>query len=289
MNQTDSAIEILESISTYASRYDIWLCDIWGVIHNGLTKHQSATRACSKFRDQGGTVIFITNAPRPRESIQTQLQQLDVPDTAYDNIVTSGDVTRHLLLEYSGQSVFHLGPERDRPIFDGLELNLRPLDNADVVLCSGLYDDQSETPEDYAALLQDISKLQLPMICANPDLVVERGQQIVYCAGALAEAYSQLGGNVMYAGKPHSPIYDRALELASNKSRADISRDRVLAIGDGLKTDMAGANNASIDALFVASGVHLKPDQTSSLREDIVDLFAGADFLPIAAQLKLDW
>ncbi len=289
MKQIRTSVEILESVSSFASRYDIWFCDIWGVIHNGLEKNQSAVRACSKFREQGGTVILITNAPRPREAIQTQLQQLDISEATYDNIVTSGDVTRHLLQEYSGQSVFHLGPGRDLPIFDGLDLNLQPLNLADVVLCSGLFDDRTETPDDYVALLHDISERSLPMICANPDLVVERGEQIVYCAGALAQVYIQLGGTVMYAGKPHSPIYDRALELAADKSDRRISRDRVLAIGDGLKTDLAGAKNANIDALFIASGVHLNPSRTSALRQDINDLFSEADHLPIAAQRKLNW
>ena len=284
------AIPVLDSVSCLARRYDAWLVDIWGVMHNGARAFPHAADACRLFRDGGGIVILISNAPRPRETAAEQLRDIGVPDDCYDGIATSGDVTRQLIAEYAGQAVYHLGPQRDLPIFDGLGVRLAGVADSAVVICSGLRDDESETPDDYAGLLAEFLASGLPMICANPDLKVERGERLIYCAGAIAEAYERLGGQVAYAGKPHKPIYDLALAQASAKRGADLPRHRVLAIGDGIRTDIAGAAAQNIDSLFVASAVHVAGGPQAGLDAGVVArLFSGQPARPIAALSQLSW
>lgn len=281
---------VISSISDIAADYDAWFCDIWGVIHNGESAFSSAAVACRAFRERGGTVILITNAPRPADSIARQLDRMGVSEEAWDRIITSGDITRSMLRESGGKSVFHLGPERDKGIFKGVDPVFAGPEEAELVVCSGFYDDDTETPDDYAEMLEGLAKRGLHMICANPDIMVERGSRLVYCAGALAAAYEKLGGSVTYTGKPHSPIYSRAIETASELRGAPVSRDRILAIGDGLKTDMAGAARAGIDALFVASGLHLSGHEPGAADASaIVELFAESDMHPVAAQSGLAW
>lgn len=286
----ETGIPVIPSVSEIAAGYDAWLCDIWGVIHNGESAFAAAAAACRAFRERGGTVILITNAPRPAESVARQLARMGVDERAWDRIVTSGDITRGLLRENRDKSVFHLGPDRDKSIFDGAEPAFAGPEDAELVVCSGLYDDDTETPDDYAGLLEGLAKRKPPMICANPDIMVERGERLVYCAGALADVYEDLGGSVTYTGKPHPPIYERAIEVIAELRGAPVARERILAIGDGLKTDMAGAARAGLDALFVASGLHLSggegaaPDAAA-----IAGLFAQSDMRPVAAQSRLAW
>jgi HAD superfamily hydrolase (TIGR01459 family) len=284
------AIPVLESMSCLARRYDVWLADIWGVMHDGLHPFPRAVEACQVFREGGGLVILISNAPRPRETVAEQLLAVGVPNDCYDGIATSGDVTRMLIAGYAGSIVYHLGPERDLPIFDGLGVRLGRPDEAAVIVCSGLWNDEAETPADYAGLLAELYSLELPMICANPDITVERGERLIYCAGALAEAYAGLGGQVIYAGKPHKPIYDLALALVMAKWGAALPRHRIIAIGDGIRTDIAGAAAQKIDSVFVASGVHVKGGRTASLDSDVVGgLFAHCKARPVAALRQLSW
>ncbi len=199
--------------STLAPAYDVVLCDVWGVVHNSVVAFSDACTALARFRRQGGTVVLITNAPRPAEVVMALLDGLDVPRAAYDAIVSSGDVTRAVIAARAGESAFHVGPARDVPIFDGLA-PLAPLASADYVVCSGLFDDTTETPQDYIALIAAMRERGLTMVCANPDIVVERGDKLVYCAGAIADLYAAAGGNVVYAGKPYRPIYEQALSVA---------------------------------------------------------------------------
>ena len=154
------------------------------------------------------------------------------------------------------KAVFHIGPERDLPIFDGLGLNFVPLEQADYVVCTGLRHDEVETPESYRAELGELRRRRMFMLCGNPDLVVERGEKLIYCAGALADLYGTLGGEVLYAGKPHRPIYDLALERVAALRGAAPARKRVLAIGDSVRTDLNGATDFGIDCLFVTAGIH---------------------------------
>jgi HAD superfamily hydrolase (TIGR01459 family) len=233
------------------------LSDIWGVVHNGLEAFPEACEALHSHRSRGGTVILITNAPRPADSVQRQLRKLGVTDETYDAIVTSGDLTRHYVAGHPGRKVFWLGPERDSSIYRGLDAVLSALEGADYLICTGLLDDETETAEDYRPMMLKARERNLPFICANPDIVVERGDRLIYCAGAIAELYRELGGEVIFYGKPHRPIYERAMELAAEQRQGrTVSRERVLAIGDSVRTDLVGAHGFGIDCLFVTRGIH---------------------------------
>lgn len=290
MSIETSPIPILESIACLARRYDAWLVDIWGVMHNGLSPFPKAVEACRLFREGGGTVILISNAPRPRETVAEQLLEVGVPADCYDGIATSGDVTRTLIASYAGKALFHLGPKRDLPIFDDMNVTLGGVGDSAAVVCSGLYDDETETPDDYAGLLAELLAHGLPMICANPDIKVERGDRLLYCAGAIAEAYERLGGQVIYAGKPYKPVYDLALALVMAKRGSALPLHRVVAIGDGIRTDIAGAAAQKIDSVFIASGVHVAGGRETALDAGtLTQLFAGSKARPVAALTQLSW
>jgi HAD superfamily hydrolase (TIGR01459 family) len=246
-----TAPPILSGLRELADSYDALVCDVWGVVHNGLHAHAASCDALKRFR-RNGPVVLLSNAPRPVRDMKLQLERLGVPDDCYDAIVTSGVAAREDLARQAvaGKlAMFHLGPERDRGIFEGLPIACTEVAQASIVLCTGLFDDEIETPDHYKALLSQLKERDLTMLCANPDIVVQRGGRLVYCAGALAQAYESLGGRVVYYGKPHRPIYD--LTFASLKGRR-----KPLAIGDGLHTDIKGANGVGIDALFIADGIH---------------------------------
>jgi len=280
-----------ERFSTLAGGYDVVLSDVWGVIHNGIASFPEACDALARFRAKGGSVALITNAPRPGQVVVKLLDRLKVPRDCYDAIVSSGDVTRAVMAARPQKAVFHIGPERDLPIFDGLDLRFVPLDEADYVVCTGLFNDEVETPENYRELLTAVRARNLFMLCGNPDLVVERGEQLLYCAGALADLYGTLGGEVLYAGKPHRPIYDLALERIAALRGGPASLKRVLAIGDSVRTDLTGATGFGIDCLFVTAGIHAEelgdrhdPDPAAVNR-----IFADAGLVPKAVTRRLMW
>ena len=281
----------IDRFSTLAPSYDAVLCDVWGVIHNGVAAFPEACNALIRYRDGGGSVLLITNAPRPGSVVLRLLDRLDVPRNAYDDIVSSGDVTRAYIVEHPHKTVFHLGPERDRPIFSDLDVRFAPIEAADYVVCSGLYNDETETPESYRALLEQMRARNLFMLCANPDVVVERGERLIYCAGALADLYGEIGGEVLYAGKPHRPIYTQALARSAALRAKSPPLSRVLAIGDSVRTDLAGATAFGIDCLFVTAGIHAEelgarddPDPTALNR-----IFAAAGIAPKAVMRRLMW
>jgi HAD superfamily hydrolase (TIGR01459 family) len=255
-----TSLRFAEKLRDLVGGVDVLLSDIWGVVHNGLVSFPEACEALHNFRKQGGTVILITNAPRPADSVQRQLRKLGVADETYDAIVSSGDLTRHFVADHPGRKVFWLGPERDNSIYRGLDPVLAPLEQADYIVCTGLLDDETETPEDYRGMMLQARERKLTLICANPDIVVERGDRLIYCAGAIAELYRELGGEVIFYGKPHRPIYERAMQLAAerngNGSGQAPALNRVLAIGDSVRTDLAGAHGFGIDCLFVTRGIH---------------------------------
>jgi HAD superfamily hydrolase (TIGR01459 family) len=268
---------VIAGLNRIVEQYDVILCDLWGVVHNGRRSFPAATDALARFRAGGGTVILITNAPRPNKPIRDQLDHLQVPHAAYDGVVTSGDVTIDLLRARGRAPVYHIGPPRDLSLFAAIDEIApgeapprAPLADAAYVLCTGLFDDTRETPEDYDATLAAMRARDLLMICANPDLVIHRGQELIYCAGAIAERYAGIGGETIFAGKPHAPIYQLALSRAGAARGASVDRSRVLAIGDAMRTDIAGAFAQALDSLFVASGIHR-------------DEFAGASALDAAA------
>lgn len=291
----------LTGLSEWAGRYDAVFCDVWGVVHNGQAYFKDACVALRRFREAGGTVILITNAPRPSPPILEQLDRLGVPRTTYDAMVTSGDVTLAFIDERKGRPLHHIGPERDLTLFEiaadrtGVEPKLVPLEQAEYVVVTGLNDDQSETPEDYRSRLDVMLDRRLDLISANPDLVVHVGDKLIYCAGAIAEAYEQRGGKVLQAGKPFPPIYERALALACKERGTELRRDRVLAIGDAMRTDIAGAAAFGIHSLFITSGIHrdaLHPGAGShpALDEDALRQFlAESPCAPTAAMPQLVW
>jgi HAD superfamily hydrolase (TIGR01459 family) len=283
---TRPAIPIQSSISAAAPDSLAWLVDIWGVLHNGARAFPAACEACRTFRGKGGIVVLISNAPRPFTAVVPHLTSLGVPADTYDTGVTSGDVTRGLLEAWRGRRVLHIGPERDLGIFTGLDVTLAPAERAEAVVCSGFYDDTKETPADYADLFEGLLARRLPMICANPDIKVERGGELVWCAGALAADYQAKGGEVVYAGKPYLPIYQRALGIIDALAGRPVNKDGVLAIGDGLETDLRGAHAAGLPSVFIASAIHAP----GGLSADVLrDLFAARPFAPVAALPALAW
>ena len=252
------SVSQIAGLNEVAHFYDAILCDVWGVLHNGVRSWPGAVEALQAFRRGGGAVVLITNAPRPAGPVVTQLRGLDVPDDAYDAIVTSGDVTRSLIeraARAGDDAVHHIGTDAERSLFAGLDVELVHEDEARIVVCTGLRDDGSEEPDDYAGELTRLAARGLTMICANPDIVVERGHKLAWCAGALARDYRALGGRTLIAGKPHAPIYERAVELLAERA-APPARERILAIGDGMPTDVKGARDNGFPLLYVSSGIH---------------------------------
>jgi HAD superfamily hydrolase (TIGR01459 family) len=246
-----------ERLSALRDRYDIVLCDVWGVIHNGVQSFPEACDALTQWGANVGPVVLISNAPRPSDDVVSQLDGLGVPRAAWSGFVTSGDATRALLAERAPGKVWRIGPDRDAPLYAGFDLDLTgTCENADFIGCSGLYDDETEIPEDYRDRLATAAKRGLTFICANPDRVVQRGDKLIFCAGALADLYESLGGEVIMAGKPFAPIYDLAIAKAQALTGKPVDRSRVLCVGDGVITDVLGAENQKLACLFIAKGIH---------------------------------
>lgn len=280
-------MQLLTSIATLVPSADVWFLDIWGVIHNGRQPFASAVSACIAFRKAGGHVVLVSNSPRPRAGVIRQLTEIGVDPQAYDDVITSGDVSRALIQDAAPGPMLHIGPARDLPLFDGLGISFADASSAQVAVCSGLYDDETETADNYTDVLAQLKARGLPMICANPDIKAERGGKIIYCAGAIAEAYEKTGGVVAYAGKPYAPIYAAALEIAARLNGGAIEKSRVLAIGDGVATDIRGASIAGIRSVFVASGVHVPPGL--ELADAAAKLFANEAIKPVALMAALAW
>ena len=244
-----------------STRFPVWLCDVWGVVHNGQAPIASAIGALEKHRAAGGKVIFITNAPRPMKTIQAFMDRIGVPRGAYDAMVTSGDVTRALMVEHGAHGLFHLGPDEDLPLFEGLAVKRVPVEQAGAVICTGFIDEVNETAKDYLPILHSIKARGLTLICANPDKVVWEGGRLYPCAGAIAEEYETIGGEVLMAGKPFAPIYEAALKLAGGPDKA-----QVLAIGDGPETDIKGAVANGLACVFISGGINTAPGAEAEVR-----------------------
>jgi len=248
--------EPIQGLDEIADRYDVVLSDVWGVIHNGRERFAPACRALSAFAEQRGPVILISNAPRPAADVVPQLDDLGVPRAAWSAMITSGDATRTLLAERAPGPVWAIGPDRDAALYAGLGLELTGPEDAALICITGPYDDETETAEDYRDRFEAILPRRLPLLCANPDIVVQRGDRLIPCAGALARLYADLGGEVRMAGKPHAPIYDLCIAEAESRLGRPVDRRRVLCVGDGIPTDILGANSQDLDVLFVAGGIH---------------------------------
>ncbi len=284
--------KLIDGLSAIAGRYDVLLCDIWGVIHNGREAFPVPCAALARWRVERGPVVLISNSPRPAPEVAVQMDELGVPRTAWSALATSGDATRVLLAERAPGPAFPIGPERVAPLYEGLGLVFSDLEDAAFISCTGPNDDEVETPEDYRAILSRAAELGLEMVCANPDIVVQRGDRLIYCGGALAALYETLGGRAVLAGKPHAPIYELALLEARTLLGGTVDRVRVLAIGDGLATDVAGAAAQGLDCLFIAAGIHgadsLGPD--GRLDASALDhLLAEAGQTAAFAMTELAW
>jgi HAD superfamily hydrolase (TIGR01459 family) len=286
------APHLVTGLAEIADRYDAVLCDVWGVIHNGRESFAAACAALTRFQETRGPVVLISNAPRPSRDVVGQLRALGVPDGAWSGFVTSGDATRYALAERAPGPAWAIGPARDASLYEGTGVAFAETpEEAAFVSATGLFDDEIETPEDFRARLTLCAERGLLMICANPDIVVQRGDKMIYCAGALAALYETLGGQVLMAGKPHAPIYAAAYAEAERLAGRPLSKDKMLAIGDGLPTDVRGAANEGLPVLFIASGIHaadtmtadgrLQPDRLAAL---LTQAGAKADYA--AASLR---
>ncbi len=279
---------VLSGVSAVIDQYELCLCDIWGVVHNGVRPFATACDALARMRAGGVTVVLVSNAPRPRSEIAIQLGKLGVPGDAFDAIVTSGDVARDLIAHRAGQPLYHLGPPRDLPLMAGLDAPRVEAAEAHYVLCTGLFDDETETAESYTEQLADFAHRGLTLICANPDLVVDRGGRIVPCAGSLAVAYEKLGGKAIYAGKPHAPIYDLAIRLGQELRGETIAKPRILAIGDAIRTDIAGAAQYGLASLMCVAGIHA--EEMAGLSEEALEgWFGRQSHRPNYAMPHLAW
>lgn len=286
-----SPLPSISGLSDLSGRYDAVLSDVWGVIHNGVHAFPEAVEALRNFRRDGGRVVLITNAPRPSGPIVDMLDRLDIPRDTYDAIVSSGDVTRTMIGKYRGRAIHHVGPPtEDDALYEGFDLRRTGADEAEVVVVTDL-DTDDDTPEMYRDRARQWLARKLPMICANPDRVVEHGDKIIYCGGALGDLYSAMGGMVHMAGKPYQPIYEEAFRLAERAAGQGISKSRVLAIGDSVRTDAAGAAQFGVDLLFVTGSIHAaeldafgKPDPQA-----IADLIAPSRARTAGYLPRLTW
>jgi HAD superfamily hydrolase (TIGR01459 family) len=258
--------EIIATLAQSGRQYDAVFCDLWGCLHNGKVPFPQAVAALQSYRAKGGVVLLLTNAPRPKASVVAQLNAMGVPRDCWDEVVTSGDAAQYAMLTGAvGRKVYFIGADKDEPFFTQFADDLKdvaareapitrvPLAEAEGIICTGLIDDMTETPDDYRAVLLQGKINRLPMLCANPDIIVDFGDKRLYCAGALAAEYEKLGGTALYFGKPHPPIYDLARRrLAALVDKADPA---ILCIGDGINTDIQGGQSEDLDTLFVTGGI----------------------------------
>lgn len=248
---------ILDSIGDLLADYDVLLCDIWGVLHDGNRAFPAANATLTRFREAGGTVVLVSNAPSPSPALAHVLDSKLVARTAWDVILSSGDLGLAHIRAHGYARVHRIGPAvRDGSFFSTLGLPHTPIEEADAVVCTGLVDDRRERPEDYLDLLQQARTRNLPFVCVNPDLAVHVGDDLLPCAGAIATLYEQMGGHVFWAGKPHPVAYESARRLAEEHRGTEVRMDRILGIGDSVRTDLAAARAAGVDALFITSGIH---------------------------------
>jgi HAD superfamily hydrolase (TIGR01459 family) len=286
------SIPIISGLAGLAPPFDGFLLDLWGVVHNGHSPYPHAADCMRRLRHGGKTVLLLSNAPRTAGPVRTFLDRLGVPRDAYDDILTSGELTRRALAQgtagVAGRRYFRIGPERDWGLLDGLDFALvAEIAAADFVLCTGLFDDERETVADYEALLAEAARRQLPMVCANPDLTVMRGPKTILCAGSVAAAYEKCGGSVRYFGKPHRSAYAACLQ------QLGLAAAQLLAVGDSLRTDIAGATAAGIASVLVAGGIHadewgVRPGARPDAAK-VEAACASAGLRPLAVIAELRW
>lgn len=283
---------IITNAGEILSRYDVLFSDVWGVVHDGHKAFPGASDALSRFRDRGGSVILVSNAPVPKHRVARMLDLRGVPREGWDDIVSSGGIALDHIAQKGYGAVHYIGPrDRDAAFFDSVTARPVPLRDAEAIVCTGLEDDTAETPETYRPILEEARARALPFVCANPDLVVDVGGRLYPCAGALADLYEHMGGEVFWAGKPHLSAYASAHAIARQLRDGDVSKDRILAIGDAVRTDLAAAYGAGVDALFVTAGIHRDEtmDGAHISREKLERLYAAGAPPAIAAMTHLRW
>jgi HAD superfamily hydrolase (TIGR01459 family) len=284
------SIPVLTQAGELLARYEVLISDVWGVVHDGLLALDPACAALTAYRAQGGAVVLLSNAPGPSEQVGRAIDGKRVPRSAWDRLVTSGDVTRSLIAETHLRKAYHIGWASDRSIFAGFDVEVVGEEEAEFVVATELNDYRTEQPEQYRPLLERFAARGLPFICGNPDLVVHVGHDLLPCAGALALIYEELGGHVAWAGKPYRPAYEMALAAAREvRGGRDVDPAKVLVIGDAVRTDLAGARLMGFDSLFVAGGIH----RDETIRDGVVDpaglarVLADHRPLPLAAMAAL--
>lgn len=288
----NSSPPVLFHAGPLLTQYDVIFCDIWGVVHNGLTAFDGACAALAKFRAGGGTVILVSNAPVPKRRVAETLETRNVPASAWDDIVSSGDIALAHVSERKFERLHCIGPQdRDEAFFRALTARSAPLAESEAIICTGLNFDRSEVPDDYRGLLAQALERRLPFVCANPDFVVDVGGTLLYCAGAIADLYAHMGGAVFWAGKPHLNAYETAHAKAEALRDKNVPREKILVIGDSLRTDMKGAENFGCDALFIASGIHRHEtmDEISLSPKRLDELFTPGSPPAIGAMAELAW
>lgn len=284
-------VPILDSAADLLARYDVLFCDVWGVVHDGFKALPEADHALNRFRGDGGTVILVSNAPVPNHRVAAMLDQRRLSRTAWDAIVSSGDIALDHLRQHSFQRIYAIGPrDRDAALFDAVPGQFAGLEDAEAILCTGLNDDINESAESYLPVLEAARARALPFVCANPDLVVDVGGRLYLCAGAIADLYEKLGGEVYWAGKPHIPAYGSAHALAEKLRGAPVAKDRILGIGDAVRTDLKAAEKFGVDGLFIAGGIHREDTMTDgAICRDRLDGLLHAAPSAIAAMARLTW
>ena len=248
----------LKGISEISDKFDVYFIDLWGVIHNGVQCYPEALKVLEKLKEQNKKIVLISNAPRPAAVVKVFLETIGLKSSCYDFLVTSGDITReYISLNSSKKNFYHLGPTRDIDLFKDLNVSLTSKEECEEIICTGLVSDEEEKLQDYKTLLDFFLNKKIPLICANPDEVVARGEKIVFCAGALANQYKQEGGVVRYFGKPYSEIYSFALKkIRAHKDFKDKKEINTLVIGDNIKTDIKGANLSNLDSVLILNGIY---------------------------------
>jgi HAD superfamily hydrolase (TIGR01459 family) len=292
MPRPTSPPPVLAHAGELLSRYDVMFCDVWGVLHDGHRAFAAACDALRRFRQQGGTVILVSNAPVPGEQVAVMLDSRGVPRDAWDDIVASGEIALRHIEEKGYARLFCIGPgERDAATFSRLKAARVGIEEADAVLCTGFNDDLNETADDYRPLLERARARRLPFVCANPDLVVDVGGRQYLCAGAIADLYERMDGEVFWAGKPHANAYEAARARAEELRGAPVPRERIIAVGDSLRTDLKGAEAFGIAAIFVASGIHREEAMVSGALSpgQLQHLFAPPAPRPMAVMERLAW
>jgi len=245
----------LRGLNKIYSSFDIFFVDLWGVIHNGVQCYSEALKALKNIK-KNKKIILISNAPRPNYDVQKFLKEINFSKSFYHLLITSGDVTRsYLKNNHKNKSFYHLGPKRDESLFSNLSLKKTSLNKADFVICTGV-NNNKDSIKKYYLILKKINKRKLKMICANPDLIVHRGNKVEYCAGSIAKLYEEMGGKVQYFGKPYKNFYEYIFNILKKKYKKNVIKSKILAIGDNLNTDILGANNFNVKNLFIAGGIH---------------------------------